>query len=402
MNGCTFKRILPSGRITWGYSIDAGHDKDGKRKRIFKSGYDRKVDAKTALRQKLNQRDDGELVKPDPQTLAAFVDEWFREYGLRNCSPKTLERYRSLAAYVVRHLGTARLQELSALALERVFNLLKDAGGYNPQTKKPRPLSPMTIHHVAAVLNVILKKGVKLKLLKSNPMAGVELPSVPHTEARVLESEKVAQYLDEARTIAGLHEILMFCAATGCRRGEALAISWPDIDLVHGAARIGKSVEQTKAGLRVKSTKTARTRTISLPSSLVELLRFHRDRQQENRRLFGPDYRIDLDLVFCDPQGNLLKPNNVSSKASLIARRAGLGKGVSMHTLRHSHASQLLSAGVPLPTVSKRLGHTDVHTTASIYSHALPKDDLKAAETWDANFQGTRMVANGCTAAIKQ
>jgi site-specific recombinase XerD len=110
-----------------------------------------------------------------------------------------------------------------------------------------------------------------------------------------------------------------------------------------------------------------------------------------------------LDLVFCSPQGNYLKPNNVSSKACQIARRVGLGRGVSMHTLRHSHASQLLSSGVSLPTVSKRLGRTDVHTTASIYSHALPKDDLKAAETWDAKFQETeRMVANGCTSVIKQ
>jgi site-specific recombinase XerD len=58
-----------------------------------------------------------------------------------------------------------------------------------------------------------------------------------------------------------------------------------------------------------------------------------------------------------------------------------------MHTLRHSHASQLLSSGVSLSTVSKRLGHTDVHTTASIYSHSLPKDDLKAAEAWESNFQ---------------
>ena len=395
MNGRTFKRTLPSGRVTWGYSIDAGQDKDGKRKRIFKSGFDRKGDADTALRQKLNQRDEGELVKPDPQTLAAFVEEWFREYGSRKCSPKTLERYKSLAAYVVRHLGDARLQELSALALERVFNLLKDAGGYDPKTKKPRPLSPMTVHHVGAVVNVILKKAVKLKLLKSNPMEGVELPTVPHTEARVLDSEKVTWYLDTARAHnPGLYEILMFCAATGCRRGEALALAWPDIDLVHGAARISKSLEQTREGLRVKSTKTERTRTISLPASLVELLRFQRERQQEDRHLFGPDYHLDLDLVFCNPQGDYLKPNNVSSKASQIARRAGLGKGVSMHTLRHSHASQLLSSGVSLPPVSKRLGHTDVHTTASIYSHALPKDDLKAAEAWEANFKKAADVAS--------
>jgi integrase len=167
----------------------------------------------------------------------------------------------------------------------------------------------------------------------------------------------------------------------------ACSASWPDVDLENRAARISKSLEQTREGIRVKSTKTQRTRAISLPASLVEVLRFHRERQDENRRLFGPDYRADLNLVFCNPQGGFLNPDSVSSKASMIARKAGFGKGVSLHTLRHSHASQLLAGGASLPSVSKRLGHTEVHTTATIYSHALPKDDLTAAEMWDVNFR---------------
>jgi integrase len=388
MNGCVFKRTLPSGSVTWGYSIDVGTDENGKRKQIYKSGFARKGDADTALRRQLAEKDEGELTKPDPQTLDAFVDEWFREYGIRKCSPKTLERYRELANYITSHLGSVKLQELSALMLERVFNHLKDAGGRDRKHKKPRPLSEMTIHHIAAVTKVILKKAVKLKLLKSNPMEGVELPAVPRHEARALDSDKVAWYLESARS-HGLYELLMFGAATGCRRGEALAITWPDIDLIHCAARFNKSLEQTKAGLRVKSTKTARTRTISLPASLVELLKLHRHRQAEPRGMCGPDYRTDLDLVFSNVQGDYLDPNDVSSKACRIARLAGLGKGISMHTLRHSHASQLLSNGVSLPTVSKRLGHTDVHTTASIYAHALPKEDQGAADLWDTNFKKT-------------
>jgi integrase len=156
---------------------------------------------------------------------------------------------------------------------------------------------------------------------------------------------------------------------------------------VNGAARFSKSLEQTRDGLREKPTKNERSRHISLPPSLTELLKFHREKQAENRRLLGPDYRTDLDLVFCDPRGDYRKPDSITAKACLIARKAGFPRGVSLHTLSHSHASQLLSAGIPLPTVSKRLGHTDVHTTATIYSHSLPKDDLKAAELWDATFK---------------
>ena len=55
-----------------------------------------------------------------------------------------------------------------------------------------------------------------------------------------------------------------------------------------------------------------------------------------------------------------------------------------LHSLRHSHGSQLLSAGVPLPTVSKRLGHGSTHITAQIYAHAFTTDEQAAADIWDA------------------
>jgi hypothetical protein len=57
--------------------------------------------------------------------------------------------------------------------------------------------------------------------------------------------------------------------------------------------------------------------------------------------------------------------------------------------MRHSHGSQLLSLGVPLPTVSKRLGHANVHVTATVYSHALPHDEVAAAQIWDKAMSGT-------------
>jgi hypothetical protein len=65
-----------------------------------------------------------------------------------------------------------------------------------------------------------------------------------------------------------------------------------------------------------------------------------------------------------------------------MAKKAGFAN-IHLHSLRHSHASQLLSQGVPLPTVSKRLGHADASITAKVYAHALPEDDETAAEIWN-------------------
>ena len=175
----------------------------------------------------------------------------------------------------------------------------------------------------------------------------------------------------------------MLAVSTGRRRGELLALTWADVDFVGRVLRLSKSLEQTKEGLRVKCTKNDKPREISLAKSSIEVLRAHRDRQAENRRLFGADYRDDLNLVFAAPDGNYLKPDSVTAKACALASKAGL-KGIGLHTLRHRHGSQLLSEGVPLPAVSKRLGRSSVYVTATIYSHALSKDEVAAADGWDA------------------
>ena len=130
-------------------------------------------------------------------------------------------------------------------------------------------------------------------------------------------------------------------AASGCRRGEILALTWNDLtlDATPGVVSVTKSLEQTKAGLRIKPPKNGKPRTLPLPAVLVEGLKEHQTRQNEYRQQFGPDYRADLNLVFATPEGNYLKPDTVTSAACLLARKCGL-KGIGLHSLRHSHGSQ--------------------------------------------------------------
>jgi integrase len=135
--------------------------------------------------------------------------------------------------------------------------------------------------------------------------------------------------------------------------------------------------------LEFKGTKTKRPRRINLPQSVLVPLEAHRKKQNEFRRQFGPGYRADLNLIFANPDGTPLKPDSISASVSLLCRRLGLPKGVSLHTLRHSHGSVLLADGVDLPTVSERLGHSSVRVTADIYSHALRGRDQDAARRWD-------------------
>jgi hypothetical protein len=135
------------------------------------------------------------------------------------------------------------------------------------------------------------------------------------------------------------------------------------------------------------------------------VLRGHRQEQDRDRQLFGPDYE-DHNLVFCQPTGAYYSPDRLGARVVELMRKVGL-QGVSLHSLRHSHASRLLSNGVPIAVVAQRLKHTDQNITLSIYSHALPADTKAAAKIWndamadviaEARKHGAeRRLANVCT-----
>ena len=203
---------------------------------------------------------------------------------------------------------------------------------------------------------------------------------------------------------------MVLAAATGARRGELLALTWADIDFQSGIMEITKSLEQTRAGLRVKSTKSTEPRRFRVPAQALQVLTEHRCEQDQDRALFGPDYQ-NHGLVFCRPDGGFYSPDRVGARVVEAMRKAGLS-GTSLHTLRHSHASELLSKGVPIPTVSKRLGHANPTITLSIYAHALEADELAAAKIWDDAMENVisanrrkpkenRMLANASAKAEK-
>lgn len=109
MKGTTYKRRLASGAMTWCFQVDAGTDENGKRIRIAKTGFKREQDAHAELTRIQQQKNDGQLIQPNPRTFAEFMSEWFTEHAAQKCTPKTVERYRQLAAYVMPHIGAVRL-----------------------------------------------------------------------------------------------------------------------------------------------------------------------------------------------------------------------------------------------------------------------------------------------------
>jgi integrase len=173
--------------------------------------------------------------------------------------------------------------------------------------------------------------------------------------------------------------IVSLALATGMRRGELCGLQWGDIDLDAATLRVERSVEETRAGLRVKPPKTKRgRRNITLPPEAVAILRAHKVKLLELRLVLGLGTITADTLVFSTVEGGLLSPDNLSRDWGRVSKAKGLPR-VSFHALRHTHASVLIRKGVDILTISRRLGHYKPSITLDTYGHLIGGADAAAA-----------------------
>ena len=181
---------------------------------------------------------------------------------------------------------------------------------------------------------------------------------------------------------------VLIALAAGVRRGEVLALRWRNVDLDHGTVRIVESLEQTKAGLRFKSPKTDRARAVALPAFATDELRRLKREQAEHLFMLGVR-QTGATLLCARADGEPLQPQSLTHKFPRFLARLGPGfPRVRFHDLRHSHATQLLLAGVHPKVAQERLGHSTITTTLDLYSHVTETMQEDAAARFDAAFRG--------------
>ncbi len=180
-------------------------------------------------------------------------------------------------------------------------------------------------------------------MVSRNVASTIKPPKVESTEVQILSGDEIGTVLKKVRD-HGLHPIVALALATGMRRGELLGLQWGDINLDKATLKVERSVEQTKAGLRLKTPKTKHgRRTISLPPSAVEVLRDHRREQRETRVALGLGREAADTLLFGTPEGAMLSPDNLSRDWRRLVAARKLPP-VMFHALRHSHASALIAS----------------------------------------------------------
>lgn len=381
MDGTTYKRK----NGTWAYQIDRGRTPEGKRIRPTKGGFRTKREADAArvrALETLQNADSDVHVEPPAVTLGKWIADWMERHARPNLSVTTVKGYRDSLKYLSAEVLATPIRQLTTLQLESEYNRIRSSGGKVRKTGEPKPVSAKTLRNTAAVVRTALEDAVRLDVLGKNPAAYCQLPSLEQKEKRILEADQLLSFLEAAnRTRFGA--LVAVAAGTGCRRGELLALTHEDLDLFNRSMTISKALVQADGELYVKCPKNRKIRVVFLPQSTCDRLAAHLRDQEEMRVQFGRSYSENPRLVFCEPDGTYTKPDTVTAEISRLARKCGL-KRISLHSLRHTHGSQLLSNGVSLPAVSRRLGHSSPAVTARVYSHALSADEEGAAEVWDS------------------
>lgn len=288
---------------------------------------------------------------------ALTVGEWLDQYiaSRSGVEKKTIREYKRYAdSDVGPALGAIPLSKLTRADIAGWVNAMREAGAAGG-----------TIQNKHGFLSGALKRAVGDGHLAANPCEGVRLP-------RTVEQEMVFLTRDEFQILkAAFSEhyqpLVEFLVASGCRASEALALTPSDVNRATGEVRIMKAWKRTGSGYDMGTPKSRKgTRTINVPNPVLDQLDYSRE------------------WLFTGTNGGPVRlyswRSNVWYKSLAKARKNGLGKSPRIHDLRHTCASWMIGAGVPLPVIQDHLGHESIKTTVDTYGHLDRRNHVAAAD----------------------
>ncbi|MFE2122426.1 tyrosine-type recombinase/integrase [Rhodococcus aetherivorans] len=347
-----------------------------------KGGYKTAEDADDGLTKAKNDAANGLRADSAKVTLGPYARTWLAGRRIANT---TREQYnRHLELHIVPHLGDIPIRSLTASRIAQFYRDLEEEDGAN--------LGASTVRKIAVTLAQILDAAISDRHVLTN--CARDKRAEPPTRKHVAEEsddfeawtvEQLAAFLGWNRDTYRdeLYPLWHLLASTGMRRGEALALRWADINLVEGTVNVRRALDSSQVGKgSVKGTKTGRNRVVDIDERTVEVLRSHRAvRGSVSLGMARAD-----SLVFGSDAGQVRNVRSVSNSWSHRVRKAqgdlevDAVPSLRLHGLRHTHASLLLAAGVPVKVVSERLGHASVSVTMDVYAHVMPGAQRSAAE----------------------
>lgn len=322
-------RKRPDGRWEGRFSVN------GKQISVYA---DTKKDCISSL--KVRQK---EPIETSP-TLAEWIDKWLQLYKIPKLKPNSIASIRqTLNKYVLPEIGDIPINRLDPITLQELINSIK---------------SPRQKEITARNLNNALAKAFKLKLIRDNPVSAVEFEKARADSWHALTHDEQTRLIAAAEH-SPIKWLVLFYLCTGCRRNEALAVYWSDVNYKDGTITINKSFSRSG----ITSTKNGEARTIPLTDSIKLILK---NIKRTDKRIFP---------VSAEWVQKCFKKLTVGLKF----------KHIVIHSLRHTFATRCLEAGVNIKVLSSWLGHKTYKMTTDLYAHV--QDEYSKSEAEKINFQ---------------
>lgn len=370
----TTKRARHTGTITKRgnsyrirYYIEPGPD--GKSRQATETVRGNKKEAEKILRDRITSVEQGNYISADTQNVSEFMDYWLQTYAATNTTVRTQQGYRQkINGYIKPALGGVTLQNLRPQHIQKLYADMLE-----------RDLSSRTVLHTHRILRQSLSHAVRWGLILRNPAVATTPPRPEAKELSTWDTDTVRVFLQAAHDSPHV-DYYHLGILTGMRRSELSGLKWDSVDLDSKRLSVVRTLQRINGqGLVEGQPKTQKSRrSIKLNASAVLLLRGIRKHQNEQRLAAGPVW-ADTGYVFTRDDGNPIDPDRLTHDFQNIVRKEGLPH-LTLHGLRHAHATMLLSAGIHHKIVSERLGHSTVAVTMDTYSHVLPDMQDQAAE----------------------
>lgn len=324
---------------------------DGLRIRKKSKGHSRRL-AELEMRTNMDRLVKGELGIDIPRVTLQQIVARYCEHSKQFKSPSTVKRIELSLNTFFRYFPALLKGSPEALKLEILDRYV--------QSRRQDGASPRTINIDLRTLKSMFHKAKEWKLVRESPVEYLkEIRVADRKPPRFLKEEEIQALLKEAKEHQVMYPLAYTALKTGMRAGELMNLYWDDIDFPSSKTCV-RSHE--KMGFHTKNYKV---RYVPIDEKLVSVLKAFR----ESRQRSSP-------WIFRDHEGLPLLQNPLKA-LKIIARRAGLSD-VTLHSLRHTYASHLVMAGVPLVTVKELLGHGSI-TTTMIYTHLAPDHLIQAA-----------------------
>ncbi|NSL53299.1 site-specific integrase, partial [Calidifontibacillus erzurumensis] len=319
----------------------------GKRVKTTISGCKTQKEAQQKARQLKVAFENGLYKK---QTFATYQDvfnQWIETYEKTVEESTFLKTSRIFKNHILPSMGNYRIEKINVQICQKHIN------------EWANKLQNFRV--VKAYASKVLDYAMKLDLIKSNPFKLVEMPkrkkelnTKEEVETQFYTKEELKKFLDclEKENNYMVFAFFRLLAYSGMRKGEALALTWEDIDFNANEISITKALSRGKDNrLYIKSTKTGISRTIKMDKKTMDILKEWKKHQKE---LLGNKLLNSKQLVFSNQNNDFLQPTKTRKWILKVQKKYGL-KEISTHKLRHTHCSLLFEAGASLKEVQDRL-----------------------------------------------